>query len=194
MSQLQAGELRYYSDKSFKTSTLKGTIDLSLCPGKAVVTGEPKLTLTIPLPKGLSLTCNCKSEVDALDWMDMVNQSIITARSTKKRPSSSGKQKRRDVIVSKDGDGGEDDGTLRKWEKSKGTIDVLTKALKEHFLFKTAPDLNGILDSLQPLHANVGDCVIWEGDDGDKFYILESGTCSVVKNGTVLSFQQVRGA
>lgn len=98
-------------------------------PSNVTVTGDPKLTLTIPLPKGLNLICNCKSEVEAIDWMDLVNQSIVTARTLKKRPSSSGKNKRRDVIVNKDGE--EDGETLRKWDKSKQTVDVLSSALKE---------------------------------------------------------------
>jgi cGMP-dependent protein kinase len=192
---LQAGELRYYKDKSFKTSTLKGTVDLSTCPGKAVVTGSPeKITVTIPLPKNLSLICNCKTEVEAIDWMDLINESIVTARSLKKRASNaSGRVKRRTVIVNDTGDDHTAPPQVPKWDKSKDTVATLSKALGSHFLFNTAPDFGKLLDSLQPLEAQAGDCVIWEGDAGDKFYILESGLCSVVKNSTVLSFQQTEG-
>ena len=59
---LQQGELRYYKDPSYKSSTLKGTVDLSTCPGKAVVTGSPCVTLTVPLPKGMALQCSAASE------------------------------------------------------------------------------------------------------------------------------------
>ncbi|GMH93460.1 hypothetical protein TL16_g12634 [Triparma laevis f. inornata] len=190
---LQAGELRYYSDKSFKTSTLKGTVDLSLCPGKTVVTGAPeKITVTIPLPKNLSLICNCKSEVEAIDWMDLINESIVTARSLKKRASGTGRVKRRTVIAGTHSDTTEIP-RVQKWDKSKDTVAALSKALGSHFLFNTAPDFGKLLDSLQPLESQPGDCVIWEGAAGDKFYILESGTCSVVKNSSVLSFQQTAG-
>jgi CRP-like cAMP-binding protein len=50
-----------------------------------------------------------------------------------------------------------------------------------------------LLDALQPSFCHTGDCIIWQGDEGDMFYILEKGECEVVKNGTVLSFKQKVG-
>jgi CRP-like cAMP-binding protein len=82
----------------------------------------------------------------------------------------------------------------QKWKKSAQTLEVLNKALKGHFLFEKAPDFVALLDALQPRDAKQGDCIIWEGDKGDTFYILEEGTCSVVKGGNVLSFQQKTGS
>ena len=224
---LQAGELRYYSDKvssckecaakrlliatkgslfvsslltqSYKTSTLKGTINLGDCPGFAVVTGSPKVGLRVPLPKGLSLTCTCSTEVESMDWMELINQSITIARKNKKRTrdssSGKGKGKRMVIVAEKDDDDDESDfGQGKKWEKSAQTVAAMTKALKGHFLFEKAPDFGALLDVLMPLDTRQGDCVIWEGDSGDSFYILESGTCSVVKAGNVLSFQQKAGS
>jgi len=195
---LLSGELRYYKDESYKSSTLKGTVVLSTCPGKATVTNGT--TLTIPLPNGLALTCVCKEEGEALDWQAQVNVSIDLCQSNRKRASTAGKSQKRKVIVDKSGTSEHSQGSastpkvaLRKWEKSEHTIGVLTGALKSHFLFETAPDFNMVLAALQPLDCQAGDTVIWQGDEGDKFYILESGVCEVVKDGNVLAFQQKEG-
>jgi len=192
---LQAGELRYYSDKSFRTSSLKGTINLADCPGYAIVSGTPAIELKIPLPKGLYLICNCTSEVDCMDWMELINKSIaLSKKGGRGRASTAGKTRGKRMVIVADHLDEENGVEAKKWKKSAKTLEVLNGALKGHFLFEKAPDFGALLDALQPLDAKQGDCVIWEGDVGDKFYILEAGTCSVVKGGNVLAFQQTMGS
>ena len=199
---LQCGEIRYYKNESFKTSTLKGTIELKTCPGMAIVTGSPKKTLTVPLPKNVTLTCKCSSEAEALVWMNLINRSITIAKGDQRKRCSSlspiKKSKKRHVIVS-DTTGACSDAKLptpeKIWTKGSKTTAIIKKALKNHFLFEKAPDFDALLDALQPLDATAGDCIIWEGDNhGEKFFVLEEGKCCVVKDDCILSFQQVAGS
>ena len=82
---------------------------------------------------------------------------------------------------------------LRVWNKSADTVKVLKDAVKNHFLFKSMNNFKTLMDALQPSFCHTGDCIIWQEDQGDLFYILEKGECEVVKNGTTLSFKQRAG-
>lgn len=66
--------------------------------------------------------------------------------------------------------------------KSPETLEVINKALSDHFLTGAIYDKTPIINALKPISAVPGDVIIWQGAPGDLFYILESGSAEVVKN------------
>eukprot|EP00596_Hydrurales_sp_CCMP1899_P004532 CAMPEP_0119034530 /NCGR_PEP_ID=MMETSP1177-20130426/1513_1 /TAXON_ID=2985 /ORGANISM="Ochromonas sp, Strain CCMP1899" /LENGTH=254 /DNA_ID=CAMNT_0006992011 /DNA_START=80 /DNA_END=844 /DNA_ORIENTATION=- len=69
--------------------------------------------------------------------------------------------------------------------KSEETKQCLFEALLDHFLFETLSeeDLIQIVACMSPQSNNEGDVIIREGEDGDLFYCLETGTVSACVNG-----------
>lgn len=42
-------------------------------------------------------------------------------------------------------------------------------------------DTKAIIDAIVPTEKKAGDCIIKQGEDGDNFYVVESGTLSCSK-------------
>jgi CRP-like cAMP-binding protein len=60
--------------------------------------------------------------------------------------------------------------------------DWLTRMLQSDAFVKMAPaDLQRLLQSMQSVPVTAGDVVIREGDEGDYFYIMKKGRCSVTR-------------
>jgi len=200
---LEAGDLRYYRDKSYKSSSLKGFLSLKDSPSLASTQNEDLSSINIPVPVGSGeLVCKCSSEIDALDWIEKINESIKVSKQqaaeAQENGNSSGKskgKKKRKVIALQSSTTSNENGGMgsRVWKKQAETAKTLEDAVKNHFLFKSMGDFSSLLDALQPSFCHTGDCIIWQGDEGDLFYILEKGECEVVKNGTTLSFKQRAG-
>lgn len=77
--------------------------------------------------------------------------------------------------------------------KSEETRAVLFGALLDHFLFETLSeeDLIQIVDCMSPLSVLSGEVIITEGEAGDLFYCLETGTVSACVNniGEVMKYE-----
>ena len=74
----------------------------------------------------------------------------------------------------------EPDATLvnQVFPKSEETKTILFDALLGHFLFETLleKELTQIVDCMKPMTATAGEIIIQQGDVGDLFYCLQSGT------------------
>lgn len=72
--------------------------------------------------------------------------------------------------------------------KSENTKYILHSVLKRHFLFNQLSnnDLENVIESMQAQYVSKGDVIIQEGDQGDVFYILEDGSCTVSKSKEVI--------
>jgi len=91
---LEAGDLRYYREKSFKSSSLKGFVSLKDSPDFATTGGggggdskskskskQDLSCILVPVTDGSGiLECRCESEIEALDWMEKINETIKLAR------------------------------------------------------------------------------------------------------------------
>ena len=66
------------------------------------------------------------------------------------------------------------------YPKTEETKACLFNALMLHFLFETLSekDLTQIIDCMKPMEASAGQVIIKQGDPGDLFYCLSSGTAS----------------
>jgi cAMP-dependent protein kinase regulator len=78
--------------------------------------------------------------------------------------------------------------------KSDSEREQITRMVAENILFKSLDDkqLQIVLDAIFPKDFEPGDIIIKQGDDGDNFYILESGVCEVYKDDVLV--QTVRAA
>ena len=68
--------------------------------------------------------------------------------------------------------------------KSPATHATIKSALKAHFLFSTldAEDAERCVGAMDKELVGAGNFVIRQGDTGDKFYVLEAGTCDIMVN------------
>lgn len=64
----------------------------------------------------------------------------------------------------------------------------IAKMVAENILFKSLDEKQHkiVLDAMFPKEFAPGDQIIKQGDDGDNFYILESGVCEVYKDGVLV--------
>jgi len=71
-----------------------------------------------------------------------------------------------------------------KYEKSDEDKQRISEIIKENILFKNLDSKQKmvILDALYPKEYKEGDVIITQGDDGDNFYVLDSGVCEVYKD------------
>jgi len=76
-----------------------------------------------------------------------------------------------------------------KVPKSVASRRVIERALKAGFLFSQlkSSDLDALIDTMTPVHVAPGEDVITQGEQGDVFYVVESGTFDIVlqDHGTV---------
>jgi CRP-like cAMP-binding protein len=60
--------------------------------------------------------------------------------------------------------------------------DWMTRMLQSDAFAKLSPsDIQRLIQALEPVPYNAGDTVIRQGDEGDYFYIIREGTCSVTR-------------
>ena len=107
-------------------------------------------------------------------------KSILSARELKEQ---SGPKKRRQQILGDDSLGNEVIATrVEVVTKSDDTIFTLLSVLKQHFLFSKLHDyeLQDVVDTMVDEYFEIGDDIMCEGDQGDKFYILERGSVDVI--------------
>eukprot|EP00762_Andalucia_godoyi_P007943 ANDGO_01261.mRNA.1 cAMP-dependent protein kinase regulatory subunit len=74
-------------------------------------------------------------------------------------------------------------------KKDQATLDRLSLALRLNPLFKLLDenDRQRVYAAMVEKHAACGDVLIQQGDDGDFFYVLESGECNALKDGTAVA-------
>ena len=90
------------------------------------------------------------------------------------------KQRRQNIAIESD----ESPATpLPVIRKSPETTELLRVALQNHFMLASLTDHTPIIDAMQQLNYEPGDVVVWEGDIGDLFYVLEKGNAEVLKEG-----------
>lgn len=81
---------------------------------------------------------------------------------------------------------------LTTYAKSEASREFLCGALSVHYLFESlnAEDMERIIECMRPMPLATGVYVIRQGDMGDLFYCLESGTADAVVDGvgTVVSY------
>ena len=67
-------------------------------------------------------------------------------------------------------------------------MDGISCMVAENILFKSLDEKQHqiVLDAMFPKEFAPGDTIIKQGDDGDNFYILESGVCEVYKDGDLV--------
>lgn len=79
------------------------------------------------------------------------------------------------------------------FSKSDEIKGLLFDALMGHFLFETLleKELTQIVDCMKPMTVNAGEIIIKQGDVGDLFYCLQSGTvtASVENESEVVSYK-----
>jgi cAMP-dependent protein kinase regulator len=70
---------------------------------------------------------------------------------------------------------------IKKIPKSKEQADRIMEILKNHVLFEHLDELeaNSVQDAMFLVEYNRGDEIIKQGDDGDNFYIVESGVVEI---------------
>eukprot|EP00605_Chrysophyceae_sp_TOSAG23-4_P001763 GSChrysophyteH1.ASY1.ANO1.1951.1 assembled CDS len=98
-------------------------------------------------------------------------------------------RKRREKILGDDSLGNEVVATrVEVVTKSDDTVFTILSVLKAHFLFSNLHDyeLEDVVDSMVDEYFEDGDDIICEGDVGDKYYILEEGSCDIMINGSVV--------
>ena len=80
-------------------------------------------------------------------------------------------------------------------KKTKACESFLTKVLGENLLFKElAPaDRQVLMKAMQKVKFVEGEEIIKQGDKGDKFYVLESGTCDITVKGKGSVMKASRG-
>ncbi|ETI34069.1 hypothetical protein, variant 1 [Phytophthora nicotianae CJ01A1] len=72
--------------------------------------------------------------------------------------------------------------------KSAEEREGISRMVAENILFKSLDEKQHdiVLDAMFPKEFEPGDIIIKQGDDGDNFYILESGICEVYKDGVLV--------
>jgi CRP-like cAMP-binding protein/serine/threonine protein kinase len=196
---LEAGELRYYDNESLKPSRLKGTVSLkdkaSLAP---METGRP-LKMKILFGEGKNIVMFSDTPEEAESWRRDFLETIRIFEGA----SSQYKDKKRKKNVSMNRKievEGEDGPTERnsssnllsrsvRTTMTESSKEVLKIALHGHFLLAEF-DMDGhnaLLEELTFLPMISGDVVIWQNTWGDYFYILESGSAQVIKDGKIVN-------
>jgi cAMP-dependent protein kinase regulator len=81
---------------------------------------------------------------------------------------------------------------LTVYAKPESSRDFLRSSLTAHYLFESLgdEDMNRIIDCMRPTNADINEVIIRQGDLGDLFYCLETGSAeaSVEGVGTVFTY------
>mmetsp|Transcript_25347 Transcript_25347/g.40002 ORF Transcript_25347/g.40002 Transcript_25347/m.40002 type:complete len:632 (-) Transcript_25347:623-2518(-) len=72
-------------------------------------------------------------------------------------------------------------GEKKDYPKSPATRQLLSNALRNHFLFTEigVEDLRDVVSAMAPAEKQAGEDVVRQGDDGLEFFVLEMGKCQV---------------
>ena len=179
---LLGSTLRYYSDKTMKPSSLKGSIALEGCE---VLPAPTDQDIHLKLPDGLTLRCRASTPEIALEW----NGSLRTTTRLLQATSHEIVTRRHLITIHEDSSGG-----LRKPSRSssaRAAIDaktrrVLASALASSYAFKDALDhLDKIVDVMKLEESRFGDCVCHEGELGNHCYVLVDGAAEVIRRGDI---------
>ncbi|TYZ57646.1 hypothetical protein PybrP1_003398 [[Pythium] brassicae (nom. inval.)] len=108
------------------------------------------------------------------------------------RRSSDPHRKKREVVYMKGLDVSSDAGVVPKRPSESKTAEctAMLKAALQSVLFTGSSDeeLDKVLFVMKRLKASPEDCVIKQGDTGDKFYVIQNGTLEVIVNAAVVGF------
>lgn len=76
----------------------------------------------------------------------------------------------------------------KKHKMSVQTENLLKECLEHHFLFKMIHNQDFLIDRFKEKVTTVGEIIIWEGAVAeDLFYVLESGSCDIIKGNKLIS-------
>ena len=104
-----------------------------------------------------------------------------------------GPQRRQQIMNSSDTYNPAAAGAVKTYDKSESSKGFLRKALRDHYLFEDLgeDDMKRIVDAMRPTFSYHGDKIITEGELGDLFYTLESGSAdaSVGQDGVVCTYE-----
>ena len=80
---------------------------------------------------------------------------------------------------------GDDEYVRENIRKSQAVQNIIKKALKSNFVFDKLPESThkDFIDVMAPVKHSAGHVIIQEGEMGDNFFVLESGTCDVLIQG-----------
>mmetsp|Transcript_1326 Transcript_1326/g.1689 ORF Transcript_1326/g.1689 Transcript_1326/m.1689 type:complete len:583 (+) Transcript_1326:87-1835(+) len=97
----------------------------------------------------------------------------------------SGPKNRRFQIINESYDNDEKDVVKKDYPKSVATRQLLSNALRSHFLFTeiSNEDLRDVVSAMAPVEKGTNEDVVRQGDDGEEFYVLEHGKCQVLIDG-----------
>ena len=169
---LDGGELCYFADEDMRPTKLKGHINLH---NAKVVPDNNNLGIVLKLEDGSLLEMEAVSAKLATEWNDVLRITINNLGGGAK----AGKKRRVNLTNE-----GTDTGSSAS--ASAASVDIIKSALKTHFLLGNITDFQPLVDALLFELALPGDVVIHQGTKGDLFYILESGTADVEKDGNAV--------
>lgn len=172
---LQDGSLNWFKRDDLRPSSLKGTLGLKGC--LVQISDDDRHKLVIRIPDGKELIILSDSEITIRRWHTAISHTIDLLHNPNRL------YKRRPRIYVEDEDLPNSAADEPPPDKSKSTINKLSRALSSHFLFKSTMGLQDVIDMLVPNNVRAGDVICWQGDPGDKFFVLEHGTCEVVVDG-----------
>jgi CRP-like cAMP-binding protein len=200
---LEAGELRYYNSAECRPSELKNVIKLVGCSVSPDPNVREAFSLILPDQKtldvrvaasaprdavahaGVGLSCSmlvvqlqAATAQDARDWIEILKEAINVVDRLAQRERT--RTRRQNIAVENDD---RPLAPLPVVQKSPETMQLLNEALHNHFMLANLKDKTPIIDAMQLLEFEPGDVVIWEGDVGDLFYVLEKGKTEVLKEG-----------
>lgn len=113
--------------------------------------------------------------------------SIVKGASALADPNGAAAPLRRVQIFNKSDNFNPDDAgsQLTVFAKSEASKAFLTSALRHHYLFENIDkaDMDRIVDCMRPTFGTVGEVIIKQGDMGDLFFCLETGTAVATVDG-----------
>jgi cAMP-dependent protein kinase regulator len=73
-------------------------------------------------------------------------------------------------------------GEIKVIPKSAAVMASLMKSVSSNILFQHLEndELNGVLDAMFEVNAQAGEAIIQQGDEGDNFYVIDTGTTEVI--------------
>jgi len=98
-----------------------------------------------------------------------------------KKPSPIRMSQRRGAICAEPIGNDDDDEPRIRTPKTKEQQDRLDMALKKHIMFAhlEEEEKQAIFDAMSEVQFKAGDVVIKQGDEGDNFYVVDSGECDI---------------
>ena len=114
------------------------------------------------------------------------------------RPGTSGAASRRHSVAAEKYNPEEDtsDEPLVSNPKSDDERDFLRRTMSQIFIFRSleSQQVEQVIDAMFCRHVETGDMVIEQGDDGDNFYVIESGTYDISVNKQRVASYEEKGS